>query len=182
MLFFTFLLIGCEKKVKDFAHIKIENSEGKEINLVQLTDTLSVFTFLSPECPLSENYTRTLLLMQDSLRQRGVTFYYVFPGTFYPRPQIEQFAKTYAMPTSQFLYDVSYQFRDYCKASTTPEAFLINGLGEILYSGAIDNWAITLGKQRQLVTEHYLSDAIEESLDGEKVSLRSVKAVGCIIE
>lgn len=182
MLFFTFLFIGCEKKVKDFTHIKIENNEGKEINLVQVTDTLSVFTFLSPECPLSENYTRTLLNMQDSLGQYGVSFYYVFPGLFYPRPQIEQFAKTYGLPSSSLLYDPLYQFRDYCKANTTPEAFLINGLGEILYYGAIDNWAITLGKQRQVVTEHYLGDAIEEVLNDEKVTVKSVKAVGCIIE
>jgi len=182
MLFFAFLFVGCEKKVKDFANIKVENSEGKEIKLTQLKDKLSVYTFLSPECPLSENYTRTLLLMQDSLQQDGVTFYYVFPGSFYPRQQIEQFAKTYAMPLSKFLYDVNYQFRDYCKASTTPEAFLINEHGEILYSGAIDNWAITLGKQRQLVTENYLADAINESLQGKKITLRSVKAVGCIIE
>jgi hypothetical protein len=174
--------MGCEKKVKDFTQIRVENSDGKEINLVQLTDTFSVFTFLSPECPLSENYTRTLLSMQDSLRRQGVSFYYLFPGKFYPRPQIEQFAKTYGLPSSSILYDPEYQFRNYCKANTTPEAFLINGLGEILYYGAIDNWAITLGKQRQITTEHYLSDAIEEALNGENITLKSVKAVGCIIE
>jgi len=182
VLFFAFLMIGCEKKVKDFTHIKVENSEGNEISLVQLVDTFSVFTFLSPECPLSENYTRTLLNMQDSLRKQGVSFYYLFPGKFYPRPQIEQFAKTYGLPSSSLLYDPAYQLRDYCKATTTPEAFLINELGEILYYGAIDNWAITLGKQRQIVTEHYLSDAIEEALNGKNITVKSAKAVGCIIE
>lgn len=86
------------------------------------------------------------------------------------------------MPVNRFLYDTEYQLRDYCKATTTPETYLMDANGKIYYSGAIDNWAITLGKQRQVISGHYLVNAINSTLKGEDVELSKTRAVGCIIE
>ena len=176
------LSIGCDKKIKDYAEIKVENNAGEALELTELEGDWIVYAFLSPECPLSENYTRTLMRFQDSLQDAGVTFYYVFPGIFYPKQQIQVFAENYGLPLNRLLYDQAYLLRDYCAASTTPEVFLIDTEGEVHYSGAIDNWAITLGKQRQVISAHYLGDAIREVLQGKEVSLSKTRAVGCIIE
>jgi hypothetical protein len=177
-----FILVGCDKKVKDFAQIGLENGNAETIQVHEIKASYLAFTFLSPECPLSENYTKTLLMMGDSLKEKGVLFYYVFPGTFYPKEQIEVFANRYSLPLDRILYDNKYLLRNYCKANTTPEVFLMDTKGEIYYSGAIDNWAITLGKQRQVISDHYLGNAIQDLLEGKKVTLSTTRAVGCIIE
>lgn len=183
LVIFIFLLsISCSKKVKEFTKIQVENNSGLLISPSSLEGEYYVFTFLSPECPLSENYTRTLKQLQENYSTKNIQFYYIFPGTFYPKPQIAQFARLYSMPIDRFLYDENYQLRDFCKASTTPETYLLDTKGGIFYSGAIDNWAITLGKQRQLISDHYLVDAIESVLIGEKVKVTSTRAIGCIIE
>jgi thioredoxin-related protein len=175
-------IFGCDKKIKEYSDIKVEDNNGETLALTTLEGEWIVYAFLSPECPLSENYTRTLMQFQDSLLDEDVLFYYVFPGIFYPKQQIQVFAENYGMPLDRFLYDKEYLLRDYCAASTTPEVFLIDKNGKIFYSGAIDNWAITLGKQRQVISEHYLGDAINEVLQGKEVSVSKTRAVGCIIE
>lgn len=180
--FLLFASFGCDKKVKEFSAISIQDKNEKEVNISSIEGEFYIYTFLSPECPLSENYTRTLKQLQKEYSEKNVQFYYIFPGTFYPRQQIAHFADQYEMPIDRFLYDELYQLRDYCKATTTPETYLLDANGKIYYSGAIDNWAITLGKQRQVISGHYLVDAIESVLKGEKVKITNTRAVGCIIE
>jgi hypothetical protein len=182
VLFFGMLFTACDKKVLDYSKINLEDTEGKERAVSSLKGRFIVLTFLSPECPLSENYTLTLKNLQSEFIDKEVFFYSIFPGTFYPKPQIIQFLKKYDLSLSSSFFDPSYRLRDYCKATTTPEVFIIDQLGQILYQGAIDNWAITLGKQRQVISEHYLRDALIELLDDKKVTISKTRAVGCIIE
>jgi len=182
LVIFLLLSISCDKKIPDYAQIKLDDFSGKQNLITSLNGTLMVYVFISPECPLSENYTLTLSKLQEELKEKDVEFYYVFPGTFYPRPQIEQFVKVYGLPERSIYYDPLYQLRDYCAATITPEAFVFDQLGKIHYRGAIDNWAITLGKQRQVISEHYLYDAISQLNEGQKVKIEKTRAVGCIIE
>jgi len=182
ILMLSMLFSACDKKVLDYSRISLENKNGEQRTLTSLEGKYLVFTFLSPECPLSENYSLTLKTLQSEFKDQEVEFYYIFPGTFYPRPQIEQFLKTYDLPEGASYFDPLYHLRDYCKATTTPEVFVIDQLGKIEYQGAIDNWAITLGKQRQVISEHYLRDALTELLANKKVTISKTRAVGCIIE
>lgn len=177
-----FVFFSCEKKIKKYNDIELFAADSTKVFVSSLPGEISVFTFVSPECPLSENYTRTLLALQEEYKDRDIHFFYIFPGTFYPKAQIMQFLKLYKLPVENSYFDPDYHFRDYCKASITPEAFIIDWAGNIKYSGAIDNWAITLGKQRQVITEHYVSEALTELLEGDKVSQVKTRAVGCIIE
>ena len=186
-VFFAIILllmttIACDKRISNYGDIVLDNFKGEIVTITSLEGKFLVFTFLSPECPLSENYTRTLNNLQSEYSGEDFQFYYIFPGTFYHRQQIEQFAKIYHLKTESIYFDPQYVMRDYCQATITPEVFLIDQLGKIEYQGAIDNWAITLGKQRQVVTEHYLRDAIDEVDDNKKVSISNTRAVGCIIE
>lgn len=176
------LSVSCDKKIPDYSQIKLDNFSGEQLAITSMEGEWMVFVFLSPECPLSENYTLTLSKLKDEFENIDVAFYYVFPGTFYPRPQIEQFVKVYGLPKSSIYYDPEYKLRDYCSATITPEVFIIDQLGAIHYRGAIDNWAITLGKQRQVISEHYLFDAITQLSSEQVITIAKTRAVGCIIE
>jgi hypothetical protein len=67
------------------------------------------------------------------------------------------------------------------KGEVTPEVFLLDAQGQLLYHGAIDNWLAGIGQKRQKPNEHYLLDAINQSLLGQAVSIPYVKAQGCIL-
>ena len=86
-------IFGCDKKIKEYSDIKVEDNNGETLALTTLEGEWIVYAFLSPECPLSENYTRTLMQFQDSLQEKHVDFYYVFPGIFYPKQTYSGFCR-----------------------------------------------------------------------------------------
>lgn len=185
-LLITIILIfafsSCDKRRPKYTQVIGENFNSEPIKAINLNEEYLVFIFMSPECPLSENYTKTIKDLSAQFAEKDIGFYFVFPGKFYPRPQIEVFIKRYQLPEQKIIYDPDYLFQKYFSATITPEVFLTDVTGTILYEGAIDNWAITLGNLRQVITEHYLADAIVSVLKNENIKTKKTRAVGCIIE
>ena len=177
-----FISTNCDKRKPKYTQVAGETYDAAPIKAIELKGEYLVFIFMSPECPLSENYSKTIKELSAEYADKNVRFYIVFPGVFYPRPQIEVFIEKYLLPTEMVIYDPDHLFKEYFSATITPEAFLTDVTGTILYHGAIDNWAITLGKQRQVITEHYVIDAVDSALKNEKIKTKKTRAVGCIIE
>lgn len=63
-------------------------------------------------------------------------------------------------------------------ASRTPECFLFNKEGKLVYHGAIDDNPSDAGS----VSRHHLKEAINESTAGKEVSVKTSKSVGCGIK
>ncbi len=62
-------------------------------------------------------------------------------------------------------------------ASRTPECYLFDKNGQLVYHGAIDD---SPGDPQQ-VKRHHLQAAIEETLAGKQVSVKETRSVGCSI-
>jgi alkyl hydroperoxide reductase subunit AhpC len=63
-------------------------------------------------------------------------------------------------------------------ALRTPEAFLFDSNGKLVYHGTIDDNA----KEPDKVTERYLQDALDAVVAGEDVPVQRTKALGCGIK
>ena len=137
----------------------------------------AVFVFLAPDCPLSQNYTKTLNELRARFQSERVEFYAVFAG----KAVVDDFLSTYkiAFPV---LLDRDFQLADFFGATKTPEAFAVDSMGRTAYKGAIDNWAPELGQHRTVITEHYLLDALNSLLEHKEVRSSHTEAVGCFIE
>ena len=70
----------------------------------------------------------------------------------------------------------------YFNASVTPEVFLLDKSGTLIYSGAIDNWFFDLGRYRKLATVHYLRDALDSNYGSLFSINNNTKAIGCLIQ
>jgi thioredoxin-related protein len=138
-----------------------------------------VVVFLSPECPLSQNYTSVLNKLSDSYNEQ-IAFYGIIPGKSYTAEDMEKFHEEYHIGFT-LARDTLFRLTRKLKATTTPEAFLLDGRGSILYEGLIDNWAVSLGVQRTVTTEHYLQAAIDASLHHLPIAIRQTRPVGCLI-
>lgn len=176
-----FLLISCQNREAIHADYKV--LEGETINLSNelKANKLSVILFLSPECPLCQNYAPTIELIQESFSDKNVKFYGVISGEFYSRQEILKYKLHYGL---QFpiLLDPEINLADYLDAKMTPEVLVIDPNEKVLYQGAIDNWAISLGQKRIKATAHYLKDAIDNSLAGKTIDPSNTNVVGCFIE
>jgi hypothetical protein len=137
----------------------------------------AVFVFLSPDCPLSQNYSPTLNRLRSQFQPNGIEFYAVFPG----KPVVDDFIATYKI-TFPVLMDSDFRLADFFGATKTPEAFVLDPHGNFIYKGAIDNRAPELGQQRTVITEHYLLDALNSIIQQRDLRVKQTPSVGCFIE
>jgi thiol-disulfide isomerase/thioredoxin len=174
-------LISCGKE--DILQSEFSTLDGSPLRLdtVFSNSNSAVLIFLSPECPLCQNYTVTINQLQSEFQDEKIAFLGVVSGEFYSTSAIEGFLIRYDLDLP-IIMDPELKLANHFDASITPEAFVINQSGETQYRGAIDNWAISLGKKRLTITERYLADAIRARLNGMKIEPKKTEPVGCFIE
>ena len=157
------------------------NTLGKEnFSLGKVKARGIVVVVMSPECPLSRSYTLTINKLSEKYARKGIRFFAVFPGKDISVMDVVEFQRKYKLHP-EVLLDTNYKLVDQLHASVTPEAFLIDSYGEIKYRGAIDNWVYSLTKKRQVITKHYLEDAIQSSVTGFPLEYEKTQPIGCFI-
>ena len=141
----------------------------------------AIFVFLAPDCPLSQGYMPALNRLRKQFAAETVEFYGVFSGRGSEKGAMDDFVKTYDI---QFpaLPDPKLTLATFFGAAKTPEVFAVDSNQQIFYKGEIDNWAPELGQHRQVITEHYLQDALNSFLEHRRVQVQQTDAVGCFIE
>jgi thiol-disulfide isomerase/thioredoxin len=69
--------------------LQVKTAGNKSFNLSELQkNKASVLFFLSPECPLCQNYSLTINQLQKKYKGSGIQLYAVFPGKYYPEKEI----------------------------------------------------------------------------------------------
>ncbi len=144
---------------------------------------LTVYFFIATSCPISQQYTKEIIRLQDIYGKKGVMINLVFPndGKKSIKKKIKEFNTTYGL-TTPFIDDKQFKLTKQFNATVTPEVFLLSSSGDILYHGAIDDWYYQLGKNRINITEHYLEDAMLEALQEKAITKPYAEPIGCFIE
>lgn len=179
ILIFPILFSCNENTGRQMAGLNLEQVYGDESWENALAQELKVFYFLAPECPLCQNYAKTMRDLMEA--NPGVKFIGIFPGEAYSVEEIKMYLIKFGLEFDSFL-DPDFQLTNLLGAEITPEAFLVDSEGRVVYSGAIDNWAISLGRKRQVITKNYLQDAIAAAEQGLPADPKKSQAVGCFIE
>lgn len=164
------------RAIASFELLDINQQKNTRINPDE--KPLSLFLFLSPECPLCQNYTLTINGLQQKFNQLNV--YGIIPGNAYTVEDAVNFQNKYHT-RFKILIDSKLKFTHYLKATITPQAILLDSKGNLLYTGAIDDWVQGLGKKRTRATRNYVQDAIEQTLQQTPVKVQKMKAFGCKI-
>lgn len=172
--------LGCQSP--NLRSLPIEHFDGSITSLAEVQQTpYAVLIFMSPECPLCENYSQVLTDLREVVASDSVAFMGIFPGQHYDKLSIQGFMARYHPPV-KVLLDPEYTLTEALGARVTPEAFLLDRTGAVRYQGPIDNWIPELGVKRAVITEHYLQEAIQAVLQGKSVPPAGQAAIGCFIE
>ena len=138
----------------------------------------TAYIFMGLECPISQKYIPTLNEMADS--QTDLAIIGVFSGAVIDQ-EIAEFKARFGVEF-ELVSDVHYKLADRYKASVTPEVFLIDASGALRYSGAIDNWFVSLGRNRFKPSKFYLLDALAAIRKGNEVDPDRTLPIGCFLE
>lgn len=145
----------------------------------QDTPAYELIVFMAPKCPICQDYSVVLNDLAGAFAGK-VHFVAYFPNEHTSPEEVSDFSNQY-----QLTFEAQHGGLNLARqlgAEVTPEVFLINNDGEVLYSGRIDNRFFALGKRRTKVTRHDLHTALTQCIHGQTPEPESTQAVGCIIE
>ena len=77
-----------------------------------------------------------------------------------------------------YLIDKNHTLADYFGAGHTPEVYLFNAEGNLVYLGAMDDSPADPSAARQM----YLKEAISKSVEGKVIEPNTTKSLGCSIK
>ena len=145
--------------------------------------TAIVCTFLTTECPIANGYIPELNRQFEQLQieQAGMAFFGVISDRRISRKSIADHCKKFDFKFP-VLVDSSGLLATALKPTHTPETFVINGSGEILYHGRIDNLYAEIGKKRTAASTHELAEAIAAVRSGRRPDSAFAQPVGCLVE
>ena len=161
--------------------LSIANLRGVLTNLAALAaPKATVVVFLYPDCPLSRQAVPVLNQIQDDLQRRGGTVLGVFHAKVTPS-DIQGFALGFATKFT-LIRDISGSLAAELKATTTPEAFVLDAEGRIRYAGRVDDRYRVRGVRRHAAEREDLQEAVRDVLAGVEVRIPRTRAVGCALE
>jgi peroxiredoxin len=161
-------------KVENFT---LKDYDGKEHSLTDYKDAEAiVIMFIATQCPISNDYNKRMVDLYNEFAERDIAFIGINPNKQEPVPEIKDHAEenNFQFPV---LKDENNIIADRFKASVTPEIYVLNSNFEILYHGRIDD-----SRKENEIKNKDLEDALNQILNGEKVSNPRTKAFGCTIK
>jgi peroxiredoxin len=163
---------------KKIDNVTLTATDGKPAQLHDLADRKAVvLVFLSFDCPVSNHYATTLAELHAVYSGKGVAFVGVVAGDE-PPAEVAKKAAEFKLPFPVHA-DPKLAAVDALKATTTPEAFVLDHNLVLRYRGRIDNAFAARLRKNPRVTDHDLKDALDALLAGKSVATPATKAVGC---
>lgn len=160
--------------VPDF---KLPDADGKEHTLASLKGKSgTVVIFIATQCPVSNAYNERMQKLADDYSAKGINVVGINSNAKELAPEVKQHAADKGLKFT-ILKDAGNVVADSLDAQVTPEAYLLDASGKLVYHGRIDN-----SRNGDAITASELRDAIDATLAGKPVEKTEVKAFGCSIK
>ena len=160
---------------------RVRDLNGAWLTPFQPAGKAHVLFFVSSDCPVSNSYAPEIQRLCALYGTKGVGCSLMYEDLGLDGRAARRHLDEYRYRGMAAAVESDRVIATRAKASVTPQAVLIDASGTIRYRGRIDNFYAALGKPRQHVTVHDLSDALDAVLSGQAVAHPETEALGCSI-
>lgn len=177
----TGVLAGIElgAQAPDFALPDVRT--GQTVALSELGERdATVVLFTATQCPYSNAFNRVMAELGRQFASRKVAFVAVNSNHTEPAQEVREHAEKHEFPFP-VLKDEGNQVADHFGATVTPEAFVFDRSGKLVYHGAIGNSRNPTTKESEAVGDE-LAGALEAVLGGGSPEPAKTKMFGCTIK
>jgi peroxiredoxin len=165
------------------ADVKMKNVDGKELAIADVKKTggtLVVFT--CNHCPFAKAWETRIVELGNTYSAKGIGVIAVNANDPKVADQdsfevMQQRAKERGM-NYPYVVDATSNLARAFGATRTPEAFLFDKDGKLVYHGTIDDNA----EEPTKVEARYLKNALDAVVNGAKVPVAETKSIGCGIK
>jgi peroxiredoxin len=164
------------------------DSRGQTHSLDQYHGKYVVLEWHNQGCPFTRKHyeSRNMQGLQKQWTEKGVIWLTVISsgpgkeGYVTAAQENDYMARMHASPTAALL-DPSGSLGRLYNAKTTPDMYVIDPEGKLIYSGAIDNHP-TAEPDDIKGAENYVTDALNQAMSGKAVANSYTRAYGCSVK
>ena len=172
------------KKAPDFS---LTDTSGKTQTLSQYKGKFVVLEWTNPDCPIVHKHydSGNMQKLQKEYTAKGVIWLSIdssAPGKQgnYPPAQLAQIMKSRNASPTAILPDPSGSLGRQYDAKTTPDMYIIDPKGDLIYDGAIDSIASADPSDIPKAT-NYVQTALDEAMAGKPVTTPTSRPYGCAV-
>jgi peroxiredoxin len=164
------------------------DSNGQTETLDQYRGKYVVLEWHNQGCPYTRKHyvSGNMQALQKEWTAKGVVWFTVISsapgqqGYVTPDEENAYLAQMRAVPTA-VLMDPQARLARLYNAKTTPEMFVIDPQGKLIYAGAIDDRP-TPDPEDVRGARNYVSDALTEAMTGKPVTMPYTRSYGCSVK
>ena len=165
------------------ATVKMKSVDGRELSIAEAAGAKGTLVMFScNHCPYVKAWEDRIASLGNGAPAQGVGVIVInandpeaYPDDDYAAMQKRAQEKGFKFP---YVVDATSDVARAFGATRTPEVYLFDAAGKLVYKGAIDDNAQDAAK----VQHRYLADALEAVSAGREVAVRETKAIGCSIK
>ena len=167
------------------SQIQTTSIGGRSVDVFH-TPGWKVVYFFSSTCPCVAACEQYSFLPMEKKYGSDITFFAVDSDSYdlgLPKSQLSDLVSHHHLPYSVIL-DPRHDLAKYLQATVTPETFVIDPEGNVVFSGMPDDSRrfLVMGKSTGAgVTRTFLSTALAEGMAGKPVTQPDIPLAGCII-
>jgi len=164
------------------ADVKMKNVDGKEFSIADVQGkkgTLVIFSCNA--CPFAKAWEKRIVEIGNTYPKRGVGVIVINSND--PNrvaadgyEEMQERAKDRGM-RYPYVVDATSELARTFGASHTPEAFVFDKDGKLVYHGAVDD-----NTEPGKVKQRYLQEVLKAVVAGKDVALKETKSIGCSIK
>jgi peroxiredoxin len=162
--------------------VKMKNVDGREVSIADVAGkegTLVIFS--CNHCPFVKAWQDRIASIGNAAKGKGVGVIVInsndpasYPEDSFTEMQARAKQLGFTFP---YVVDTTSGVARSFDATRTPEAFLFDKDGKLVYHGAIDD-----SQKADQVSKHFLQDAIDAATAGKDIPVKETKFVGCGIK
>jgi len=184
-VFSLFIVLGAQSQTQAVSTLtvgaaapefELKDLSGQPHALKNYRGKLTVITFLSARCPISNAYKDRVKALAEDYAKQGVAFLGINASADEPLDEVRAHAEQNNFSFT-ILKDEGNIVADAYAAERTPKVYVIDAEGVLRYQGRIDS-----SHNPRLVKRQDLRAALDELLAGKPVSVASTQAMGCILQ
>lgn len=163
--------------------VKMKGVDGKETTIAQAAGTKGTLViFTCNHCPFVKAWEERTVALGNEALSKGLGVIAINANDPGVQPE-DGFEAMQARAKERgvkypYVVDGDSSVAKAFGATKTPEFFLLDATGKVVYHGALDDNA----REPEKVTARYLQDAIDALLSGKAIDVKQTKALGCSIK
>jgi peroxiredoxin len=173
---------------KSAPNFSLQGADGKAHSLSEYKGKFVVLEWTNPNCPFVHKFydSGTMQNLQQKETSKGVVWLRVNSGAvghdgYQTVADLATYVQDNHVNATQSLLDPSGEVGHAYGARTTPDMYVIDPKGTLIYAGGIDNKPSTNASDIASAT-NYVTAALDEAMTGEPVAKPTAQPYGCSVK